>query len=64
MVYYPIANGFTTATGGSIDTRFDGRSIFRQVIYPVYYLLYGEFGNELQVLDSMYTFVVCVFMQF
>ncbi|CAF1688055.1 unnamed protein product, partial [Adineta ricciae] len=52
MVYYPKANGFTTDTGGLIDTRFDGRSIFRNVIYPVYYFLYGEFDNELMSLDG------------
>ncbi|CAF0816739.1 unnamed protein product [Adineta ricciae] len=52
MVYYPKVNGFTTDTGGPIDTRFDGRSIFRNVIYPVYYFLYGEFDNELMSLDG------------
>jgi len=54
MVYYPIVNGFTTATGGSIDTSFDGRNVFRQILYPVYYFLYGEFLHELENLDSMY----------
>jgi hypothetical protein len=54
MVYYPKANGFTTDSGGSIDTSFDGRSVFRQIVYPVYYLLYGNIGNELNTLDSMY----------
>jgi len=53
MVYYPIVNNFTTATGGLIDTSFDGRSIFRQIIYPVYYLMYGEFDDQLSDLDSM-----------
>jgi hypothetical protein len=53
MVYYPIANGFTTETGGPIDISFDGRDVFRQILSPVYYLLYGEFGNETTSLDSM-----------
>ncbi len=53
MVYYPIVNNFTTETGGAIHASFDGRAVFRQVIYPVYYLLYGQFGNELQNLDGM-----------
>ncbi|UJR26318.1 hypothetical protein I4U23_007656 [Adineta vaga] len=52
MTYYPIVNNFTQETGGSIDARFDGRSIFRNIAYPVYYLLYGEFGNELSSLDD------------
>jgi len=53
MAYYPKVNNFTTATGGFIDTSFDGRSVFRQIAYPVYYLLYGEFGKELDNLNSM-----------
>ncbi len=31
---------------------FDGRSIFRNIIYPTYYLMYGEVKNELNELDS------------
>jgi len=31
---------------------FDGRSIFRNIIYPVYYFMYGSFGNELSALDG------------
>jgi hypothetical protein len=53
MVYYPVVNNFTTETGGTIDISFDGRAVFRQVIYPVYYLLYTQFGNELSNLDGM-----------
>ncbi|CAF3348541.1 unnamed protein product [Rotaria sp. Silwood1] len=52
MVYYPRANNFTMETGGSIDNSFDGRSVFRHIIYPVYYFLYGDFGDELTNLDS------------
>ena len=54
MVYYPVANGFTTETGGTIDTSFDGRSVFHQIIYPVYYMMYGQFDSELAALNSMY----------
>jgi hypothetical protein len=54
MVYYPVANGFTTATGGTIDTSFDGRSVFHQILYPVYYMMYGQIDNELAALNSMY----------
>ena len=53
MVYYPIANNFTTETNGTIYVDFDGRDVFRQILSPVYYLLYGEFGNETTNLDSM-----------
>lgn len=35
------------------DLTFDGRSIFRHVIYPSYYLMYGSTDNELEALDSM-----------
>jgi hypothetical protein len=47
MAYYPNADKFN-----STNTAFDGRSIFRQIIYPVYYLMYGQFGNELSNLDG------------
>ncbi|CAF4602097.1 unnamed protein product [Rotaria sp. Silwood1] len=52
MVYYPRANNFTMETGGSIDNSFDGRSVFRHIAYPVYYLLHGEVGDERTSLDS------------
>jgi hypothetical protein len=58
MVYYPKENDFTTATNGSVDTNFTGRSIFRNIAYPVYYLMYGEFGNELENLDGMYINII------
>ena len=35
------------------DLAFDGRSIFRHIIYPSYYLMYGSTDNELQALDSI-----------
>ena len=47
MVYYANPDIFT-----DIDTSFNGRSIFRQIAYPVYYLMYGETGDELADLDS------------
>lgn len=50
MVYYPNAELFNATM--DINTSFDGRSIFRQIIYPVYYLMYGQFGNELSDLDG------------
>ncbi len=31
---------------------FDGRSIFGSIIYPTYYLMYGNVGNELTELDG------------
>ncbi|CAF1449983.1 unnamed protein product [Adineta steineri] len=48
MVYYSNPTLFNDTT---TDTSFDGRSIFRQIIYPIYYLIYGEFGKELDDLD-------------
>jgi hypothetical protein len=51
MAYYPNSDLFNDP----VDTAFDGRSIFRQIIYPVYYLMYGQFGNELSNLDRKYT---------
>ncbi|CAF4917950.1 unnamed protein product [Rotaria sp. Silwood1] len=52
MVYYPKVNNFTRETGGPIDASFDGRNVFRQIIYPVYYLLYEEFHTQLDDLDN------------
>lgn len=34
------------------DLTFDGQSVFRHIIYPSYYLMYGSTDNELQALDS------------
>jgi hypothetical protein len=31
---------------------FDGRSIFRQIIYPTYYMMYGNIADELNKLDG------------
>ncbi|CAF1177771.1 unnamed protein product [Rotaria sp. Silwood1] len=49
MVYYPNSDKFNQT---NFSTAFDGRSIFRQIVYPVYYLMYGQFGNELSNLDA------------
>ena len=49
MVYYSNSRAFSSM---NFSTAFDGRSIFRQIIYPVYYLMYGEFGSELTDLDG------------
>jgi hypothetical protein len=46
MVYYANSDIFNTTTA------FDGRSVFRQIIYPVYYLMYGNFDNEFSNLDG------------
>jgi hypothetical protein len=50
-----IAYGVTSRsmynyTNGSLS--FDGRSIFRNIIYPTYYFMYGNMGNELSDLDG------------
>ncbi|CAF3948648.1 unnamed protein product, partial [Rotaria sp. Silwood2] len=49
MTYYPNANKLNLT---DFSTEFDGRSILRQIAYPVYYLMYGEFGDELSTLDE------------
>ncbi|CAF3178228.1 unnamed protein product [Rotaria socialis] len=51
MVYYPPGNNVTVLTGPP-DTSFSGRPIFRNILYPVYYLMYGDFGDELTNLDN------------
>ena len=50
MVDYPNADKFPDL---EINTSFDGRSIFRQIAYPVYYLMYGEVSGELSKLNGM-----------
>jgi hypothetical protein len=34
------------------DLTFDGRSVFRHILYPTYYLMYGAMDNELGALDG------------
>jgi hypothetical protein len=50
-----IAYGVTSRTMYNYqnDTlSFDGQSIFRNIIYPTYYLMYGSVENELSELDG------------
>ena len=35
----------------NISQGFDGRSVFRDIVYPVYYLLHGTVQTELTNLD-------------
>jgi hypothetical protein len=35
---------------------FDGRSIFRNIVYPPYYLMYGSTDGELNALDRIVLF--------
>jgi hypothetical protein len=37
---------------------FDGRSIFRHILYPTYYLMYGSQDNELAALDRIVLFLI------
>ena len=46
MAYYP------NSEFNQYDISFDGRSIFRQIVYPVYYLMYVDMGNETTYLDG------------
>ncbi len=48
MAYYP------NPEYNQYDTSFDGRSIFRQIAYPVYYLMYVDLGNETNYLDGTF----------
>lgn len=49
MAFYPNSNVLNAT---DYSTSFDGRSIMRQIAYPVYYFMYGNFDNELTALDS------------
>ncbi|CAF3783975.1 unnamed protein product [Rotaria socialis] len=51
MTYYPKSNGVTD-NGNPIDTSFSGKPVFANILYPVYYLLHSQFGNERTNLDS------------
>lgn len=59
IVYYPSVNGFSIESGGSMDTSFDARAVFRNVLYRVYFLIYGEFDDQLTDLDSTYILFNC-----
>ena len=51
MAYYPDPYRFAKI---NTTTTFDGRSIFRQIVYPVYYFMYGNVGTELSNFDGKY----------
>ena len=51
MIAYGVASR-TMHNYNNSTISFDGRSIFRNIVYPTYYLLYGNVGNELSDLDS------------
>lgn len=51
MAYYPYQTN-----SSNYDTSFNGRSIFRQIVYPVYYLLYNDYNNETGYLDGKRAF--------
>ena len=51
MVYYPHPDIFST---GNVTTAFEGRPIFRQIIYPAYYLIFGEVSAERENLDRKF----------
>lgn len=38
------------------DLAFNGRSVFRHIMYPSYYLMYGSTDNELTALDRIILF--------
>lgn len=48
MAYYPDPNRFV---GNPTNTSFDSRIMLRQIIYPVYYMLYGDASGERFNLD-------------
>ena len=56
MVAYGVASRAMydfNADADNDDLTFDGRSIFRHIIYPSYYLMYGEIDGDTQALDRM-----------
>ena len=44
------------ADNNTDDLTFDGRSVFRNILYPTYYLMYGSQDDELQKLDGTVSF--------
>ena len=48
MVYYPHKQDYVPYNA---SLGFGVRSILRDVVYPVYYMMYGEVSKELQNLD-------------
>ncbi|CAF4433686.1 unnamed protein product, partial [Rotaria socialis] len=45
------------------DLTFDGRSIFRNILYPTYYLMYGSTDNELTALNQNRDFATAIATQ-
>ena len=52
MVFYPHKEDYVPYNA---SRGFDGRSILRDIAYPVYYLMYGELSGELHNLDRKWT---------
>lgn len=52
MTAYAVASRTMFNFNSSSPILFDGRSIFRNLIYPTYYLMYGNIGGELTSLDG------------
>lgn len=52
MTAYGVASRTMFNYTPSEPLQFDGRSIFRNLIYPIYYLMYGNISGELGYLDS------------
>ncbi|CAF1134485.1 unnamed protein product [Rotaria sp. Silwood1] len=54
MIAYGVASRAMYKYNEDIDNNtltFDGRSVFRHILYPSYYLMYGSTENELEALD-------------
>jgi hypothetical protein len=54
MIGYGVASRSMYDYTGDPDNStltFDGRSIFRHILYPTYYLMYGSMDGELGSLD-------------
>ena len=51
MVAYGVASR-TMYNYNNQTIAFDGRSIFRNILYPTYYLMYGSLGTEFSGLDG------------
>lgn len=51
MTAYGVASRSMYSYDSQLLT-FEGRSIFRYIVYPTYYLMYGNVGNELDNLDG------------
>ena len=54
IVYYPHQQDYTPYNS---SLRFDGRTMFRDIVYPVYYLLHGTVQTELTNFDSNCTWM-------